>query len=291
MMRRLLTSLAALLAACSLSFAQVNLEEEFFSLPDTVSNEYLDSLKISVKTPNDYWMIGVYGGAAALVGDFNPIRTTGYLIKFPVYGISVVKYFTMFGMFPNMGLEFGVQQNYEGYQYKRNKETGYRPTDSGAYQLWMSVPEAFILSHFHYDIGEYFKIIGKLGIFGGYRTSITRTLDDYYKDSEYEQYVNSFRDYDLRWSYGVQAGLGFALMFNPIEIHLNFQFKWGWGSFWKPDYNSMGQYSPYYYRFAYPFDGALTFGVYYQLTPRFGHTKAQLRALARKMIQAQQETN
>ena len=75
-----------------------------------------------------------------------------------------------------------------------------------------------------------------------------------------------------------------GLVFNPIEIHLNVNIKWGWGSFWQPDYSS-----PYYYRFGYPLDGTVTLGVYYQLTPRYGHTRAQLRKLARKMIEEQQQ--
>ena len=87
------------------------------------------------------------------------------------------------------------------------------------------------------------------------------------------------RDYDRRLTYGVEGGLGIGLMFNPIEFHIMVNGKWGWSSFWKPDYAS-----PYYYRFAYPLDAAVTFGVYYQLTPRYGHTRGQLKKLARKMV-------
>lgn len=95
-----------------------------------------------------------------------------------------------------------------------------------------------------------------------------------------EEILNDFKDTDLRYSYGVQGGLGFGLMFDPFEFHLNVQVKWGWGSFFQPDY-----LSPYYYRFAYPLDGAVTFGVYYQLTPRHGHTRSQLRRMARNMVE------
>lgn len=282
-MKRLFAIIAALLAFQAVSRAQVDIEAEFFSLPDSVTNEYLDSLKLTVAPPNDYWLAGVYGGASMAFGYFNPIRNTKGLLQYPVYGFSVVRYFTMFGIFPNMGLEFGFQQNYEGYEFKANKETGYRATESGAYKALMRVPEGFILTHFHADIGEHFKMMAKVGLYGGYRTSIGRTLDELYIGSTMEQYVNSFRDYDRRWTYGVQGGVGMALMFSPVEIHLNAQVKWGWGSFWNPDY-----YSPYYYRFGYPLDGAITLGVYYQLTPRYGHTRAQLKRLAKKMIAEQQ---
>ena len=284
-MKRILALIAALLAFQAVSRAQVDLEAEFFSLPDSVTNEYLDSLKLTVAPPNDYWMVGVYGGASLEYGMFNPSRSANWVLQYPVYGFSVVRYFTMFGIFPNMGVEFGAQQNYEGYEYKANKETGYRATESGAYKALMRVPEGFFLTHFHADMGEHFKLMAKAGLYLGYRRSIVRTLDDYYVGSDYENYLTSVRDYDRRWSYGVQGGVGMALMFSPIEIHLNAQVKWGWGSFWNPDY-----YSPYYYRFGYPLDGAVTLGVYYQLTPRYGHTRAQLKRLARKMIAEQQQT-
>lgn len=263
--------------------AQVDLEKEFFSLPDTVTTGYLDSLTIEIAPPNDYWMAGAYAGASLQFGFWNPSRLTRGHWAGPVYGASIIRYYTMFGIFHNMGLEFGAQMNYEGYEFKYNKETGYRATESGAYKVTMKVPEAYFVSHFHVDMGEHFKLIAKLGIYGGYRQSISRTLDDAYVGyDQYEQYVNSFRDYDKRWTYGVHGGLGFAVMVSPFEFHVNAQVKWGWESFWKPDYASQ-----YYYRFAYPLDGAITFGVYYQLTPRYGHTRAQLKRLARKMVAEQ----
>lgn len=283
-MKRLISIALGLFSACTLSFAQVDLDKEFFSLPDTITNEYLDSLKLQVRKPNDYWMVGVYGGASLQFGYWNPSRLTIAQFQLPVYGFSLIRQFSMFGIMPYMGLEIGAQQNYEGYEFKTNKETGYRSTESGAYKAMMRVPEAFLLTHMHFDIGEHFKLLAKLGLFGGYRTSINRVLDDAYKGSSYEEYQTAFRDYDLRWTYGLMGGLGMGLVFNPIEIHLNVNLKWGWGSFWQRDYAS-----PFYYRFGYPLDGTVTLGLYYQLTPRYGHTRAQLRRLARKMMEEEQQ--
>ncbi len=283
-MKRVITLISALLCCSLVSRAQVNLDEEFFSLPDTVTNSYLDSVKLNIARPNDYWMIGVFGGAAAQYGYFNPSRLVRWQLQYPVFGFSVVRHYTMFGIFPNMGLEFGAQLNYEGYEFKKNGETGSRFTESGAYKALITVPEGFFLSHFHLDIGEHFKIMAKLGLYGGYRLKIHRILDEGFEESEtYQQYVDSFRDYDRRLTYGVAAGVGLGLMFSPFEFHLTVNGKWGWSSFWKPDYAS-----PYYYRFAYPLDAGLTFGVYYQLTPRYGHTRAQLRKLARKLMAEEQ---
>ena len=283
-MKRVITLISALLCCSLVSRAQENLDEEFFSLPDTVTNSYLDSVKLNIARPNDYWMIGVFGGASAQYGYFNPSRLVRWQLQYPVFGFSVVRHYTMFGIFPNMGLEFGAQLNYEGYEFKKNGETGSRFTESGAYKALITVPEGFFLSHFHLDIGEHFRIMAKLGLYGGYRLKIHRILDEGFEESEtYQQYVDSFRDYDRRLTYGVAAGVGLGLMFSPFEFHLMVNGKWGWSSFWKPDYAS-----PYYYRFAYPLDAGLTFGVYYQLTPRYGHTRAQLRKLARKLMAEEQ---
>lgn len=281
-MRKFLLSSAVLLVSALLANAQTDIDAEFFSLPENVTPEYLDSVEIKSVKPNDYWEIGVYGGASLQYGLFNPTRLVKWHLNYPVYGFSVIRHFTMFGIFPNMGMEFGMQQNYEGYEFKLNEETGNRSTESGAYKISMKVPEVFFLSHFHIDASEYFKLIVKAGLYGGYRTSIERTLDEAYEASAYTEFVNAFRDYDRRWTYGVQGGLGFGIMLDPIEIHFNVQVKWGWESFWNPDYAS-----PYYYRFAYPLDLAPTFGIYYHLTPRHGHTRSQLRKMAKEIVENQ----
>lgn len=281
-MRKFLLSSAVLLVSALLANAQTDIDAEFFSLPENVTPEYLDSVEIKSVKPNDYWEIGVYGGASLQYGLFNPTRLVKWHLNYPVYGFSVIRHFTMFGIFPNMGMEFGMQQNYEGYEFKTNEETGSRSTESGAYKISMKVPEVFFLSHFHIDASEYFKLIVKAGLYGGYRTSIERTLDEAYEASAYTEFVNAFRDYDRRWTYGVQGGLGFGIMLDPIEIHFNVQVKWGWESFWNPDYAS-----PYYYRFAYPLDLAPTFGIYYHLTPRHGHTRGQLRKMAKEIVENQ----
>lgn len=281
-MRKFLLSSAVLLVSALLANAQTDIEAEFFSLPENVTPEYIDSVEIKSVKPNDYWEIGVYGGASLQYGLFNPTRLVKWHLNYPVYGFSVIRHFTMFGIFPNMGMEFGMQQNYEGYEFKTNEETGNRSTESGAYKISMKVPEVFFMSHFHIDASEYFKLIVKAGLYGGYRTSIERTLDEAYEASAYTEFVNAFRDYDRRWTYGVQGGLGFGIMLDPIEIHFNVQVKWGWESFWNPDYAS-----PYYYRFAYPLDLAPTFGIYYHLTPRHGHTRGQLRKMAKEIVENQ----
>ena len=286
MMLRKFILAAALLLGSLAARAQVDLEAEFFSIPDSLTNEYLDSVTVQKLSPNDYWMVGAYGGATFNYGFFNPTRYVRWMVQYPVVGFSFIRYYTMFGIFPNMGLEFGAQLGHEGYEFKVNKETGeHTSTESGAYKIYMRVPEVFFLTHFHGDLSEHFKLMLKIGVYGGYRMDIKRVLDDHFAPYEkYQSYVNTFREYDRRASFGVRGGVGFGLMFDPIEIHVIAQGKWGWNSFWEPNYASN-----WYYRFGYPLDAGLTIGVYYQLTPRFGHTGSQLRKLAKKIVEAENE--
>ena len=280
--------LAVLTAALPLSAQDgrkkkaINLDEEFFHLPDSVTDDYLDNTPLPKKAQiNDYWIVGVHGGVSVQHGFFNPPRQVSFFPNKPVYGVSITRFATMMNTFPNLGMELGFQHNYEGYQFKEFEVDGrrYRSDIDGAYEAVIEVPEVFLVTHGHFDMGQYAKINIKAGLFGGYRTSITR-------DGPYmvEDIAHSFQDTDNRWTYGVQGGLGLGFMFDPIEVHLNVQVKWGWSPYYQPN-----KYSPYYYRFAYPMDGAVTLGVYYQLTKRRGHTHGQLRRLAREVLMEEKE--
>ena len=260
----------------------IDLDQEFFHLPDSVTDDYLDNTPLPKKARiNDYWIVGAHGGVSLAHGFFNPPRQVNFFLNKPVYGFSITRFATMMNTFPNLGMELGFQHNYEGYQFKVFEVDGrkYISDIDGANEATIEVPEVFLVTHGHIDMGQYAKINLKAGIFGGYRMSITRS-------GQYlsEDIADSFQDTDNRWTYGVQGGLGLGFMVDPVEIHLNVQVKWGWSPYYQPN-----KYSPYYYRFAYPLDGAVTLGVYYQLTKRRGHTHGQLRRLAREVLMEEQE--
>ena len=289
--------LALTLAALPLSGQEnkkkkaIDLEQEFFQLPDSVTNEWLDATSLPKKARiNDYWIVGVHGGVSLQYGYYNPPRQTRFYPNLPVWGVSITRFATMMNTFPNLGMEVGFQHNYEGYNFKEYEVDGidgkdtYRQDIDGYHEAYMEVPEVFLLTHGHIDMGQYAKINLKLGVFGGYRMNIHRIHDNGYSVYHDPAIANDFRDTDNRWSYGLQGGLGFGLMLDPIEVHLGVQVKWGWSSFYKPDV-----VSPYYYRFAYPLDGAVTLGVYYQLTKRRGHTRTALRRLAREYLEQERE--
>ena len=294
-MRKAFTILLALLALAALPLSaqennkkkSINLAEEFYQLPDSVTNEWLDNAPLpKLARINDYWIVGVHGGASLQFGYFNPPRQTKFLPNLPVWGFSITRFATMMNTFPNLGMEVGFQHNYEGYDFKEYEvdKNIYRQNVDGYHEAYMEVPEVFVLTHGHIDMGQYAKINLKVGMFGGYRMNITRVHDEKYPVAFDPELAHAFQPTDRRWTYGVQGGLGFGLMFDPIEVHLGVQIKWGWSSFYQPDVAS-----PYYYRFAYPLDGAVTLGVYYQLTKRRGHTRGALRQLARDYLAEERE--
>ena len=264
------------------------IDTSFFTLPDVITDEYLDSVGTSFDRPiNDYVLFGFHGGAVLNNTYFNPPWEAMFSPHAPVFGASLTIHGKLFGFMPYFGLEIGVQHTYEGFQFKENKETKVTRNLEGVENMVMDVWEVPFLMAGHADIGENFKLLAKVGIFGGYRTTVTRTgpftestvykiRDDYYSPWEFRE---SFRDFDLRWTYGLEGGVGMGLMFSPFEFHVNALVKWGWGSFYRPDY-----YNDYYYRFGYPLDLMLTAGIYFQLTPRRGYTRHQLKKIAKQIV-------
>ena len=101
----------------------------------------------------------------------------------------------------------------------------------------------------------------------------------YDKDYVATRHLDSFYPFENRWDYGIKGGVGFGLMFDPVEIHINAHLRYGFGSLYEPDY-----YSRYYYRFAYPIDVVISAGIHFQLTKRRGKTSAQLRKEARDLV-------
>jgi hypothetical protein len=109
----------------------------------------------------------------------------------------------------------------------------------------------------------------------GYRLGITRVGESVTPGLE-----NSFSAKDYRWDYGLYGGLGFAIVFDPVEIHFNaIGHLWSWGSLYIPNYHS-----EYYYSFAYPLDINFTVGIYFQLGKRFGKTTRQLKKEAYEIV-------
>ena len=227
----------------------------------TFSDSYLDTVKIAkVFTLNDYTLIGVEGGASLSRMQFNPSKTQTNLFVPGTFGIFILKYGKLFDGSPNFGFKAGARYSHEGYKFKENKETG----------VTVDVP---FMAHFHSDSPN-FKVMADLGIYGGYRLSIER-----FGDKVDETLRTAFADWDRRIDYGLTGGVGFGLVFDPLEFHVNANVRYSWGTLFDPDY-----FSKDYFRFAYPLDFTLTAGIYFQLTKRTGKSKGQLRREAYQQV-------
>ena len=129
---------------------------------------------------------------------------------------------------------------------------------------------------FHYDLWN-FKIMAQVGCYAGYRLAIERFPGK--TGSVAEEMKHTFLDTDRRWDYGIKGGIGFGLVFDPIEIHFQAMYKYSMGTLYDPDH-----YSEIYYRFAYPTNIIVSAGVHYHLSKRSGKTKAELKKQARDMV-------
>jgi len=238
----------------------------------TASLAQEDSLKLEnpkKKTLiNDYSMIGVNYGYTFSTTYFTPSKYGKKWVVKPNYvSLTYTKYSKMFDYLPYFGVTVGVAYGHEGYAFE-TEDKEYPSEVDGATWCSMDVIEVPALMQIHADF-EPFKVMANLGIYGGWRRSIERTG---LEGSFDRQYSNKFRDYEHRFDYGFQGGVGFALMFDPVEIHFNCLVRWAWSNLYDPDYASK-----YYYRYAYPIDIMATVGLHFQLTKRKGRTTKDLR--------------
>ena len=247
------------------------------TIRDTLTDAFLDTVQVKKKLKlNDYSLLGVQYGAALSQVMWNPSQNQ-QMVFVPVnFGVTYTLYGKMFGYMPFFGFQTGIFYAREGYQFEYNEDKNYTYTIEGAEKAIMDVVEVPVLSHMHFDFWH-FKIIAQIGLFGGYRLSIHR-------DPGRAGYVtpelqNSFTKTDIRFDYGIKGGVGFGLVFDPLEIHIQAMYKHSFSSLYEPDH-----YSKYYYRYAYPSNIILSAGIHFQLTKRSGMTKKELKKKAREIV-------
>lgn len=244
---------------------------------DAITDAELDTINVKKKLEiNDYVMLGVQYGAGLSQVMWNPSQKQDMVFTPLNFGVTVTKYQKMFGYMPHFGFQAGLFYAREGYQFKYNENTGYIYRVEGAEKAIIDVVEVPLLFQFHIDMWN-FKIMANLGAFGGYRLNIQRFPGESGRVTAGLE--NAFAEHDRRWDYGLKGGVGFGLVFDPIEIHFQASYKHSLSSLYRPDY-----YSPYYYRFAYPSNIIVSVGVQYQITKRTGRTKAQLKKMAKDMV-------
>lgn len=268
------------LGICSFAHAQ----ETEFKISDTLTNEFLDTVTVKKKLKlNDYSLIGVQYGATLSQVMWNPTQKQQMLLLPVNFGVTYTLYGKMFGYMPYFGFQAGLFYGKEGYQFEYNEDKEYTYTIEGAEKAVFEVVEMPLLSHIHIDLWH-MKIIAQIGMFLGYRMSIERFPG--YTGKVSPDVAKTFLPTDNRFDYGIKGGLGFGLVFDPIEIHIQAMYKHSLSSLYQPDYNSQ-----YYYRFAYPSNIIISAGIHFQLTKRTGMTKKQLKQQARNIVYEIEDTD
>ena len=237
---------------------------------DTVSysDEYLDTVNVKKALAiNDYTLLGVHYGVGLNQMNWTPSMEQKMLFTPVNVGISWTRYGKMFGYMPYFGIQIGALYTKEGYRLKE----GYKV--QGASTAVMQIIEMPVLAHIHYDFWK-MKLMVNIGFYGAYRLSIQRI-----GDAVRDEYEYNFTETDYRWDYGIKGGAGFGFIFDPVEIHFNAWYKYGFGSLYKPNY-----YSEYYYRFATASNFVFTVGLHFQITKRTGKTNHELKKEARALF-------
>ena len=275
-----LSLLILFIAASWTTLSAQNIEfADEYTLADiqAMSNAQLDTINVKKKLNiNDYTMFGVQYGVGLSQVLWNPTQKQEMVFTPVNFGVTFTKYQKMFGYMPYFGVQAGVFYAREGYQFKYNQNNNYIYKVEGAEKALIDVVEAPILFQFHYDMWN-FKIMANIGCFAGYRLSIQRFPGEtgYVK----EELMNSFKDTDRRWDYGIKGGVGFALVFDPVEVQFQVAYKHSLSSLYEPDH-----YSEYYYRFAYPSNIVASVGLNFHLSKRTGRTKAELKKMAKELV-------
>lgn len=291
-MKKLLT-IMMMLAVCSSLYAnpadkeekvrkpkkkaeRVKLEDELRSGADTLTDAFLDTVTVKkALVVNDYSLIGVQYGVGLSRVMWNPLQEQKMVFTPVNFGVTYTRYGQMFAM-PFFAFKGGLFYAQEGYEFKYNEEYDYTYKIEGAEKAIFDVVEVPLLFQFHFDTWN-FKFFAEVGCYGGYRMRIHRfpgKTGNVKPELEFD-----FKDTDIRIDYGIKGGVGFALVFDPLEFHVTASYKHSLSSLYTPDHNSQ-----YYYRFAYPSNIIVSAGVHFQLSKRTGKTKAELKKQAKTMV-------
>lgn len=284
-MKKVIYVIAGLLCCFTYSQAQtpskttqpVMTDEMMVLNVDSITDEQLDTIDVKKKLfINDYSMIGIQYGAGLSQVMWNPSQKQDMLFSPINVGVTFTTYQKMFGYMPFFGFQAGIFYAKEGYQFEYNEDKDYIYTIEGAEKAVLDVIEVPLLFQFHYDTWN-FKILAQVGCYGGYRLGIERFPGKTGNVKDELRY--SFKDTDRRMDYGIKGGVGFALVFEPVEIHFQASYKHSLSSLYEPDY-----YSEYYYRYAYPQNIVVSVGTHFHITKRSGKTKAEIRKMAKDIV-------
>lgn len=115
------------------------------------------------------------------------------------------------------------------------------------FEQTVSVIELPLISAFHVDIGEHFRILLSIGPFIGYRFATTKD--------------NGFDCFDNRIDYGIQGGAGLAYIIGKrFELHLEGTFHYSLSMLYHPE-----KMSSVSWLYSYPWQASISLGFHVKL--------------------------
>ena len=213
-MKRLILSLF-LLALGLTAAAQDNF---IFDMPNDFAD--IDTVAPPAKYKSIH-MLGVSYGVNLSGVTSSPKIGQERIWTFNNIGISYTYYHALWDHLFNFGLSVGAKHGYEGYA-----------SSYDTYGETCEMIEIPLISQFKIDFSR-FRLLVNVGTYGGYRLAT---------DKE-----GGFDKYDQRFDYGVIGGVGFAVVFKPIEIHIEGNYKYAFASMYQTN-----KISDIYWLFTYP---------------------------------------
>lgn len=138
---------------------------------------------------------------------------------------------------------FGIQTGFRYTTYGfRNDEYAFEN-----FEQTVSVVELPLISAFHIDLGEHFRILISIGPFLGYRFATTKE--------------NGFDCFDNRIDYGLQGGAGLAYIIGKrFELHLEGMFHYSLSMLYHPE-----KMSSVSWLYSYPWQAGISLGFHVKL--------------------------
>ncbi|HOG32821.1 MAG TPA: hypothetical protein PK895_05185 [Bacteroidales bacterium] len=186
-------------------------------------------------------LLGIRGGYAFNGVSFNPDRKQKMVPSFYNASILYTYYHDLWGTMPYFGLQTGLTYTQQGYE---------TPDVKRVYDV-LRIP---LTSQFHIDFWK-MRLLINLGCFGSYRM---RAFDYTAEKPDGSQVV--FDCNHLYLDYGIQGGLGLALVLKPFEFHIEANYLYSLSMIENP-----ALYSNEYYTYGYPNQLLFTLGIFIHL--------------------------
>ncbi len=204
--------------ALSIALGAAAQDNFIFDMPDDFAQ--LDTVAHPAKFKSIH-MIGVSYGVNWSGVTSSPGLGQEKKLTYNNIGVYFTYYHALWDQLFNFGLKFGFKHGYEGYLTPKNN-----------YGETCEILEVPLISQFKLDFSR-FRVLLNLGTYGGYRLST---------DKE-----GGFDQYDQRIDYGVIGGGGFAVVFNPLEFHIEANYKYALASMYHTN-----KISDIYWIYTYP---------------------------------------